>query len=1002
MAERVAALGARASEAVGVYARLRPDLDSSAPRDDSIIVKKRFDQQRTVQVRNLEFSLDWVWDADAPQEEVYEILGRERVARVMHGYNLCIIAYGQTGSGKTYTMFGPDEVIRDWSGSDVTLHGLAPRAIADIFASLRSAPKASQFVVMASYVEVYNDQCNDLLGGRKGLVLRETAQRRVVVEGLVREVVTSETEVMDCLRRGNELRVVAAMKMNARSSRSHALFVLELHDVSSVQDSGGAESGKLSLVDLAGMESSKKSYYVESVRGPSSAPQRREEARNINTSLFALGTVIERLAVASRALHGQGAAHVPYRDSKLTRLLQESLGGNTASAIVVTLRTESANLDETIGTLRFAVRAKAVSVVVRPHSLLGRLDASHLESELAFAREEMSAAQLLIDRLRKEVHARDGMGEDPSYIQRVVSALGGKPMAQRIAELEAENTTLRNRNRTLRVTTVWQRLMLATRAEQLRAASEEQEELARTIQMSFGSGGGGGGGGGDDGGLSSTDDNAGLLARITKRNQVLRGGGGGGGGGGGSGGSGGGDGGEGRGRFSEEAKRYVRFHELAMARKLALASRGYEIENVFIDELYDEANKEGVDVEQWHEFLRAELPSPTQFDETHDVTTAENDDVSTGDVGGGGAAAAAEGRARREVHAAMSATAPASFSANRVSFCKGGKGDAASDGARPAVVRAGSRAVLRRISMPFQELAPIVTAPALGAPHTTMHAPVPPMHAPVPRRSNVTRKDVVATIARGRDEADARRNAYPVGYPVALDAAAATATELASRPSAPLRSLSRAAPSTGGGIHMLDTARGPANRGGVIPGRLAAFSSGGGGGGGGGGSGGCGGGGGAPASIAAASTRRSERAPYRLAEPGGLDLGVELEDWRADLQLGIVSNEELMRSFGDAAAVVSTLRRGSDAQSAYGLTLAANQIAAAAAVRAHPAQRASHEAAKASLRAAAASEDARGAASMADAARAQVQAARHWRQGDIALPTSAERAMQRAKLKLLP
>jgi hypothetical protein len=192
---------------------------------------------------------------------------------------------------------------------------------------------------------------------------------------------------MDCLRRGNELRVVAAMKMNARSSRSHALFVLELHDVSSGQDSGGAESGKLSLVDLAGMESSKKSYYVESVRGPSSAPQRREEARNINTSLFALGTVIERLAATSRALHGQGAAHVPYRDSKLTRLLQESLGGNTASAVVVTLRTESANLDETIGTLRFAVRAKAVSVVVRPHSFLGRLDASHLESELAFARE---------------------------------------------------------------------------------------------------------------------------------------------------------------------------------------------------------------------------------------------------------------------------------------------------------------------------------------------------------------------------------------------------------------------------------------------------------------------------------------------------------------------------------------------------------------------------------------------------------------------------------------
>jgi hypothetical protein len=312
--------------------------------------------------------------------------------------------------------------------------------------------------------------------------------------------------------------------------------------------------------------------------------------------------------------------------------------------------------------------------------------------------------------------------------------------------------------------------------------------------------------------------------------------------------------------------------------------------------------------------------------------------------------------------------------------------------------------------MPFQELAPIVTAPALGtmhapvppmhAPVLPVHAPVPPIHEPVPRRSNVTRKDGVASITRGSDEADARRNGYPVGYPVALAAAAAAATELVSRPSA-LRSLTQA---NGGGMHTLDTARDPVNCG-ARRCKLAAFSGGGSGGGGGGGGGGCGcgGGGGAPASTAAASTRRSERVPFRLAEPGGLDLGVELEDWRADLQLEILSNGELMRSFGDAAAVVSpTQRRGSDTQSAYGLTLAANQIAAAAAVRAHPAQRASQEAAKASLRAAAASEDARRAASMADAARAQVQAASHWRQGDIALPTSAERAIQRAKVKLLP
>jgi hypothetical protein len=128
-----------------------------------------------------------------------------------------------------------------------------------------------------------------------------------------------------------------------------------------------------------------------------------------------------------------------------------------------------------------------------------------------------------------------------------------------------------------------------------------------------------------------------------------------------------------------------------MARKLALASRGYEIENVFIDELYDEANKEGVHVEQWHEFLRAELPSPTQFDDTDDG--AEND-PSTGDVSGGdAAAAAAEGRARHKVERSSSKAGLLSLTFK---------------------TRAGSRAVLRRISMPFQELAPIVTAPALG------------------------------------------------------------------------------------------------------------------------------------------------------------------------------------------------------------------------------------------------------------------------------------------------
>jgi hypothetical protein len=215
--------------AVGVYARLRPGGDS--PRDDSIVVRRRFDTQQDVQVRNFEFSLDYVFDSDASQEEVYEIMAEQRVAMVQKGYSVCLLAYGQTGSGKTHTIYGPDEVLDDWEGSDPDLHGLAPRSIRDFFEGVADAPADAQFIISCSYCEVYNDDVNDLLSGRKKLALRESTEQRVKVEGLSSEVVTSPQEVMAVLARGNASRVTAAMKMNARSSRSHAVFILSLSEV---------------------------------------------------------------------------------------------------------------------------------------------------------------------------------------------------------------------------------------------------------------------------------------------------------------------------------------------------------------------------------------------------------------------------------------------------------------------------------------------------------------------------------------------------------------------------------------------------------------------------------------------------------------------------------------------------------------------------------------------------------------------------------------------------
>lgn len=208
-------------------------------------------------------------------------------------------------------MFGPEEVLSDFLGVDPKLNGIVPRASDHLFEGLRHGNADSTFIVQCSYLEIYNNTLNDLFSGRSNLPMREKPGSGLSVEGLTYQMVSSSREVMAALSAGNENRVVAAMKMNARSSRGHAIFTIYVKEI---MISGGERPGKLNLVDLAGMESSKKSYAVE---GASNNEMRKLEAKNINTSLYALGSVIEKLSEAGRK--GGGASHVPYRDSKLTR-----------------------------------------------------------------------------------------------------------------------------------------------------------------------------------------------------------------------------------------------------------------------------------------------------------------------------------------------------------------------------------------------------------------------------------------------------------------------------------------------------------------------------------------------------------------------------------------------------------------------------------------------------------------------------------------------------------
>lgn len=237
---------------------------------------------------------------------------------VLEGYNASIIAYGQTGTGKTHTMEG-------FSASEEG-RGIIPRAVSDIFSFIDSCQDANKrFLVRVSYLQIYKEVISDLLKPeRSNLTIREDKKKGIFVEGLSEWVVRSVDEIYQLLNRGSELRATGATNMNEASSRSHAVFVVvvEQSDSSSASPEREEDSvdqpqrksvmmGKLNLVDLAGSER---------VRISGATGNRLEEVKHINQSLSALGNVIAALTESSRP-------HVPYRNSKLTRLLEDSLGG---------------------------------------------------------------------------------------------------------------------------------------------------------------------------------------------------------------------------------------------------------------------------------------------------------------------------------------------------------------------------------------------------------------------------------------------------------------------------------------------------------------------------------------------------------------------------------------------------------------------------------------------------------------------------------------------------
>ncbi|XP_010746025.2 kinesin-like protein KIF1B isoform X9 [Larimichthys crocea] len=431
---------------VKVAVRVRPFNSREMSKESKCIIQM---QGNTTTISNPKapkepaktFSFDYsYWSHTTPEDPsfasqnlVYNDIGKEMLAHAFEGYNVCIFAYGQTGAGKSYTMMGKQE-----EGQE----GIIPMLCEDLFEKINEDTNKEElsYSVEVSYMEIYCERVRDLLNPKnKGnLRVREHPLLGPYVEDLSKLAVTSYTDIADLMDAGNKARTVAATNMNETSSRSHAVFTIvftqKKHD--SETDLSTEKVSKISLVDLAGSE-----------RADSTGAKgtRLKEGANINKSLTTLGKVISALAEVSKKK--KKSDFIPYRDSVLTWLLRENLGGNSRTAMVAALSPADINYDETLSTLRYADRAKNIkcNAVINedPNNKLVR----DLKDEVARLKELLRAQGLgdILDTPIGSLTASPSSGSLCSQVglqsvtsiqERIMSTPGGEEAIERLKESE--------------------------------------------------------------------------------------------------------------------------------------------------------------------------------------------------------------------------------------------------------------------------------------------------------------------------------------------------------------------------------------------------------------------------------------------------------------------------------------------------------------------------------------------------------------------------------------
>ncbi|CAA7404294.1 unnamed protein product [Spirodela intermedia] len=303
-------------------------------------------------ISGVSFAFDRVFEQSCKNVTVYSVLTKSIIEAAVNGFNGTAFAYGQTSSGKTYTMNGSEDD-----------PGIIQLAVNDVFSSIEEI-KEREFLIRVSYMEIYNEEINDLLAvENQKLQIHESLDRGIFVAGLREEIVNSADQVSKLLTLGEANRHFGETNMNVRSSRSHTIFRMVIessaNDTLSCCDFPNADAIRVSvlnLVDLAGSERIAKTG-ADGVR--------LKEGKHINKSLMALGNVINKLSDS-----GKQRGHIPYRDSKLTRILQPALGGNAKTSIICTVAPEEIHIEETRGTLQFASRAKRITNCAQVNEIL--------------------------------------------------------------------------------------------------------------------------------------------------------------------------------------------------------------------------------------------------------------------------------------------------------------------------------------------------------------------------------------------------------------------------------------------------------------------------------------------------------------------------------------------------------------------------------------------------------------------------------------------------------